>query len=135
MTKSSSRINRGTRICRMLMGCREVKQPKPNPKKHTIKIVFCRYANIRISVPIQRMSSNSKNNPNTLIKKIAAVIPNGRTCTVSIEVWVEFVSCIIVSLKIKLYFSKNKNTFLEKTVLLFCFILLLNFTFVQKWNL
>ncbi len=58
------------------------------------------------------MSINSKNRPNTLIKKIAPVIPNGRTCAVSGEVWVEFISDMIVASRI---FNKNKNTLFEKS--------------------
>ena len=37
--------------------------------KQTTSTVFCKYAKIRISVPIQRMSISSRNRPKTLTRK------------------------------------------------------------------
>ena len=39
---------------------RDVNMPAPRPRKHTTRTVFWRYAKMRTSVPIQRISSSSR---------------------------------------------------------------------------
>ena len=67
----SSNIAIVTSVWRMAMVCLQVKQPRPIPRKLTTRIVF--YAKILISVPIQRISSISRNSASTLTRKIARV--------------------------------------------------------------
>ena len=74
IAKHARRKVSGISVCRKSIVLVDVRLPRPRPRKHAIKMLFCRYAKIRTSVPIHRISSISRNKPSTLIRKMLSVV-------------------------------------------------------------